>query len=81
VTVVVSSESTKATRQSVTDAKGSYYFAASWPGSYTLSAELSGFKKRTQKNVTVSPNDTKGLDFAMDVGAQTRKSRSRLKKS
>ena len=71
VTVVLSSEDTKAARQSVTDAKGSYYFAALLPGSYTLSAELAGFKKRTANGVRVSPNDTKGLDFSMDVGAQT----------
>jgi hypothetical protein len=71
VTIVLNNDDTKATRQAVTDSKGSYYFAAVPPGNYTLVAELSGFKKRTEKGLRISPSDTKGLDFALEVGTQT----------
>jgi len=71
VTVVLTNDATKATRQLVTDARGGYFFAALQPGSYLLSAELPGFKKRTEKGVRISPNDTKGLDFSLEVGAQS----------
>jgi hypothetical protein len=71
VTVVLTNDATKATRQAVTDSKGSYYFASVPPGNYTLAAELSGFKKRTEKGIKINASDTKGLDFALEVGAQT----------
>jgi len=71
VTVVLTNDATKATRQAVTDAKGGFFFAAVQPGNYSFSAELSGFKKRNEKGIRISPNDTKGLDFTLEVGAQT----------
>jgi hypothetical protein len=71
VTIVLTNEATKAARQAVTDSKGSYYFASVLPGTYTLAAELSGFKKRTEKGIKINASDTKGLDFALEVGAQT----------
>jgi hypothetical protein len=73
VTVVLTSEATKATRQAVTDAKGGYFFAALLPGSYTLAAELSGFKSHTTKGIRISPNDTRGYDVAMEIGGQSEK--------
>src|SRR5260221_2095921 len=71
VTVVLTSEATKATRQAVTDAKGGYFFAALLPGSYSISAELSGFKGHTTKGIRISPNDTRGYDFSLEVGGQS----------
>src|SRR4029079_3937490 len=38
------------------------------PGVYTLSAELSGFKKIIQENIEVRISDRVGVDLKMDVG-------------
>ena len=70
-TVTLVSDATKAARSSVTDAKGGYFFAAVQPGTYTLRVEMQGFKKVEQKGVRISPNDTRGVDVALEVGAQT----------
>lgn len=70
-TVTLVSDATKASRQIVTDAKGGYFFAAVQPGTYTLRVEMQGFKKVEQKGVRISANDTRGIDVALEVGAQT----------
>ena len=70
-TVTLVSDATKASRSAVTDAKGGYFFAAVQPGTYTIRVEMQGFKKVEQKGVRISPNDTRGVDVALEVGAQT----------
>jgi hypothetical protein len=70
-TVVLTNDDTKATRQAVSDAKGGYYFATVIPGNYSMSVELSGFKTKVTKGVRISPNDTRGIDVALELGAQT----------
>ena len=69
--VTLVNDATKASRSAVTDAKGGYYFASVQPGSYTLRVEIQGFKKVDQKGVRISPNDTRGVDVTLEVGAQT----------
>jgi len=70
-TVSLTSESTRFARQAVTDSKGAFFFAAVEPGSYTLKADLSGFKSYEAKNIRVGANDTVGVDIVMEVGAQS----------
>jgi len=76
-TVVLTNEDTKSARQAVSDAKGGYFFASVIPGSYTVTVELSGFKTKLTKGVRISPNDTRGLDVALDLGHRPSRSRSR----
>jgi hypothetical protein len=68
--VVLTSQSTKFTRQGTTDAKGGYFFASVESGQYTLKVEIAGFKTYEAKNVRVSSNDTVGMDVALEVGTQ-----------
>ena len=55
----------------VTDDRGQYQFAALFPGTYDLRVELSGFKSYERKGLTLSPNDTRGIDVRLDVGQQS----------
>ena len=69
-TVTLTNVGTKAVATSVTDDRGGY-LAIVFPGTYDLKVELSGFKTYEQKGLGVSPNDTRGLDIKLEVGAQT----------
>jgi hypothetical protein len=51
------SESTGAVRASTSNDRGDFIFDSLIPDSYTLSVELSGFKKYEQKNVHLQPSD------------------------
>ena len=41
------------------------------PAAYELKVELQGFKTYEAKNITLSPNDNRGFDVQLDVGALT----------
>src|SRR5262245_36336655 len=69
--VVLTSESTKFSRETVTDARGAFFFASVESGSYGLKVSMNGFKTYEAKSVRVSANDSVGLDVALEVGAQT----------
>jgi Carboxypeptidase regulatory-like domain/TonB-dependent Receptor Plug Domain len=73
VTVSLTNEATKFSRQAVTDAKGGFFFASLDPGTYSLKAELSGFKGYESKENRVSASATSNVDVALEVGAQTDK--------
>jgi hypothetical protein len=70
-TVTLAQEATKFARTVVTDAKGGYFFGAVQPGAYTVRVEISGFKTAERKKLQISTNETAGLDFSLEVGAQT----------
>src|SRR5205823_6267464 len=55
--VSLTNEATKFTRTGQTDSRGTYYFASVDPGTYTIKAELSGFKVHELKGVRVGAND------------------------
>ena len=57
-----------APRTTTTDAKGEYRFTAVDPGNYTVSAELSGFRKKEIQNVPVSIGKTAEAMFSMKLG-------------
>jgi carboxypeptidase family protein/TonB-dependent receptor-like protein len=70
-TVALVNEATRESRQAQTDSKGGYFFAAVSPGVYTVRVEMSGFKKAENKGIRMSANDTRGLDFTLQVGQQS----------
>lgn len=70
-TITVTNAGTQAVQTQVSDARGQYLFAALFSGTYDLKVELAGFKTYEQKGITLSPNDTRGIDVRLDVGQQS----------
>lgn len=66
--VSLSSVSTAAPRQVVTDNTGVYQFLQVMPGEYTLSVAKPGFATSTQEHVVLQVNVPTTLDVAMEVG-------------
>jgi len=66
--VTVSLIGRQGTRTSVTDASGVYRFAAVDPGTYTISAELSGFQTKRQENLVVTVGTPLTIDLTLGVG-------------
>ncbi|HYL09529.1 MAG TPA: TonB-dependent receptor [Candidatus Acidoferrales bacterium] len=54
-------------RSAVSDTKGEYYIAGLAPGTYDVSAQLSGFQTSIQKGVIVNVGQTVVLDFHIKV--------------
>src|SRR4051794_20914172 len=69
VTVEVRSAALQGVRTAVTDASGSFRFTLLPPGSYTVTATLSGFTPVTQNNVAVELNHTVTLDVSLSAAA------------
>ena len=55
-------------QQTVTDARGSYQFLRLVPGTYSVKAELAGFKATTQPNIIVNADVTSRADLKLEVG-------------
>ena len=69
VTVTVTGESLiGGARTAVTDENGVYRFPALPPGTYSVSAELSGFKPFTQEDVRLQLGQTITVDPKLEVG-------------
>jgi Carboxypeptidase regulatory-like domain/TonB-dependent Receptor Plug Domain len=71
VTVTLTNAGTRDARTAVSDERGGFAFAALFAGTYEVKAELQGFKTYEAKNIVLSPNDTRGMDIALEVGAVT----------
>jgi len=54
---------------SVTNDTGTYEFSSLQPGTYTITASVSGFKTSTVNNVAVGQGQQARLNFAMQVAA------------
>src|SRR3989442_625171 len=52
----------------ITNESGNYDFASLQPGSYTVSASLSGFQTATYNNVQLSQSQQVRLNFTLQVG-------------
>jgi hypothetical protein len=59
------------TRTTVTDAEGVYRFAALDPGTYSVTATLSGFRAKRQDNVVVSLGKVSDIAIVLGVGGIT----------
>jgi hypothetical protein len=70
-TVTITNTGTKDSRTATTDDRGGYTFPALFNGVYELKVELEGFKTHDAKNITLSPNDNRGLDVMLEVGSLT----------
>jgi hypothetical protein len=68
--VTLTNEATRESRRIQTDSRGGYFFAAVFPGTYRVRVEMPGFKTAEHTGVRISPNDTRGLDVSLVVGAQ-----------
>ena len=69
-TVTLTNAGTNAMTTAVTDGRGGYNFVV-FPGTYNLKVELEGFKTYEQTGISISPQDTRGIDVSLEVGAQT----------
>src|SRR5260370_825523 len=57
-------------REVATSPEGTFVFTPVLPGTYTLTVEMSGFKKYTQSGVKLDVNDKLGLPaIALEVGS------------
>ncbi len=70
-TITLTNTGTKALQTAVTDARGQYLFAGLFPSTYQIKVELPGFKTYERTNISLSPNDTRGLDVRLEIGQQS----------
>lgn len=70
-TVTLTNTGTGAAQVQITNERGGYTFTGLFPGAYQLRVELEGFRAYEQQNLTISPNDTRGIDVRLEVGALT----------
>jgi len=68
VAVVAKNEASGQFREVVSGADGSFFMSALTPGSYELSAQLSGFKRYQRGNVRVEVGKTQSIDMQLQVG-------------
>jgi hypothetical protein len=71
VTVTITNNATGVARTVVTDTSGFYRAPALDPGTYTVRAELSGFKVLENTDVPVLPSGEATVDFALEIGGVT----------
>src|SRR3954452_16615325 len=69
VTVTATNVGTNVASSTTTNGEGDYAIAFLNPGTYTLSAELSGIKKAVRQNLQVSVGEKLGVALALAVGA------------
>ncbi len=70
-TVTVLNTLTQEERKTATDEAGSYSVPSLPPGTYTVAAELTGFKKGLRQNVVLQVADEARVDVALEVGEIT----------
>ena len=68
VKIVGTQVETGAKYETVSAADGQYALPFLPPGAYTLSAEVSGFKKYVREGIQVRTNERIGLDIELEVG-------------
>jgi hypothetical protein len=71
VSVVVRHQESGLFREAVTSADGSFLMSGMTPGVYEVSAELSGFKKYTQRDVRLEVGKTTPVELRFEVGGLT----------
>ncbi|MDQ3281205.1 MAG: TonB-dependent receptor [Acidobacteriota bacterium] len=65
VTVEITSPTQPGTKVAVTDSNGEFRFSSLTPGTYTLTANLSGYSPLNQSNINVGLNRTTTLDLTL----------------
>jgi len=56
-------------QETVTDERGTFQFVRLVPGTYTVRAELSGFRTATQEGIVVNADVTARADMRLQIGA------------
>jgi hypothetical protein len=69
VTVTARNQGTAVTREAVTDSAGHYALPLLLTGTYTISAALSGFRTEEKINVTLEVQQSRTLDFSLQIGS------------
>jgi hypothetical protein len=67
-TITVTNKETSKEEKVNTSNEGFYRVSSLAPGSYTVSAEKSGYKKKVLESVMVNAEAARGLDITLDVG-------------
>jgi hypothetical protein len=67
-TVTVTNKETNKEEKVTTSSEGFYRVAALAPGTYMITVEKTGFKKKVLENVPVRAEATQGIDIALEVG-------------
>ena len=71
VTVTATHAGTNVPSTAVTNEVGDYNLQFLAPGTYTITAEMSGFKKRSESNIEVRIGDKVELPIKLEIGQQT----------
>src|SRR5581483_3802877 len=71
ITVTLTNQGTGIETKTTSDANGNYDFVNVRVGTYTVTAEASGFAKFTATNISVDVNARQRVDVTMQVGAVT----------
>jgi trimeric autotransporter adhesin len=69
VTVTSTSTARNTSQSTVSNDTGSYAFPAMQPGTYSLTAELPGFKKFLREGIVLQVTQVIRLDIEMELGA------------
>ncbi|MGH9844259.1 MAG: TonB-dependent receptor domain-containing protein, partial [Blastocatellia bacterium] len=69
VTVIATQEGTNLAYKTVSNETGLYIFAKLPPGSYSIAAELTGFKRALTEKLRLEIGDTRTLDINLEAGA------------
>lgn len=67
-TIVVTNQDTGIYREVISNADGTYFVTGIVPGTYQIAAEISGFKKYTRRDITLSVGRTTTVDVQLEVG-------------
>ncbi len=68
VVVVVKNQASGVFRQGVSTPDGTYFLAGVVPGQYEVTAELSGFRKYSRKDIRLEVGKTATVDIRLEVG-------------
>jgi uncharacterized lipoprotein YajG len=71
VTVTLTNQDTGVYRTTVSNSDGTYFVGALAPGTYSISGDLSGFKKYVRKDVRLDLGHTTTLDVSLEIGGVT----------
>ncbi|MBI3278947.1 MAG: TonB-dependent receptor [Acidobacteria bacterium] len=71
VQIQATNVSTGVTLSAATNEQGNYEVPYLLPGTYRVTAELSGFKQSTRDGIQVRVNDRITLDFSLEIGSVT----------
>ncbi len=70
-TVTLTNSETNKSQQTTTSSEGFYRFTELPPGTYTLTAEMTGFKRQSLESVVVNAEQTLGVNIQLELGVAT----------